>query len=341
MRRAIAPALVAVLALSAPTLPARAADHLKVGTSHISGYAGVPVALARGYFSAQDLDVEMVFFDSSQPISVGVASGDLDFGVSGSSAGFYTLAAQGQLRIIASSAGEMPGFDGMLAVAGAKAWQNGLQSPKDLPGHTIAVTQIGTALHYSVGLMAEKYGFPMSAVTVKPLQSNANVLSALLGGTVDAAVMPVSPVQPAITKGDIHTLVEMSALWSHSAGSGLVTSTKTANDRGDLIRRFLIAYRHGMKDFHDAFTGPGEQRRDGPLAPAILPIMADFARVTPEEFDRTTPYADAQGRVETADMDRQIAWYRAQGLMKADIRVTDIVDARYAIMMPSDPTAPK
>jgi hypothetical protein len=69
--------------------------------------------------------------------------------------------------------------------------------------------------------------------------------------------------------------------------------------------------------------------------------MADFARVTPEEFDRTTPYADAQGRIETADMDRQIAWYRAQGLMKADIRVTDIVDVRYAIMMPADPTATK
>jgi NitT/TauT family transport system substrate-binding protein len=341
MRR-IAAVLVAVLALVCSlTLPARAADHLKVGTSHISGYAGVPVALARGYFAAQGLDVEMVFFDSSQPISVGVASGDLDFGVSGSSAGFYTLAAQGQLRIIASSAGEMPGFDGMLAVAGAKAWQAGLQSPKDLPGHTIAVTQIGTALHYSVGLMAEKYGFPMSAVTVKPLQSNSNVLSALLGGTVDAAVMPVSPVQPAITKGDIYTLVEMSAIWSHSAGSVLFTSTKTTNERGDMIKRFLIAYRHGMQDFHDAFTGPGEQRRDGPLAPVILPIMADFARVTPEEFDRTTPYADAQGRIETADMDRQIAWYRAQGLMKADIRVTDIVDARYAMMMPADPTAPK
>ena len=330
--------LVAALPALFLALPARAADHLKVGTSHISGYAGVPVALARGYFAAQDIEVEMVFFDSSQPISVGVASGDIDLGVSGSSAGFYTLAAQGQLRILASSAGEMPGFDGMLAVAGEKAWRAGLQSPKDLPGHTIGITQIGTALHYTIGLMAEKYGFPMSAVAVKPLQSNFNVLSALLGGTVDAAVMPVSPVQPALTKGDIHTLVEMSALWHHSAGSVLFTSTKIANERGDVLRRFLIAYRQGMKDFHDAFTAPDGQRRDGPLAPAILPIMADFARVTPEEFDHTTPYADAQGRIETADMDRQIAWYRAQGLMKADIRVADIVDARYAILMPQDET---
>src|SRR6185503_17102726 len=78
--------LVAALPALFLALPARAADHLKVGTSHISGYAGVPVALARGYFAAQDIEVEMVFFDSSQPISVGVASGDIDLGVSGSSA---------------------------------------------------------------------------------------------------------------------------------------------------------------------------------------------------------------------------------------------------------------
>ena len=79
---------------------AHAADHIKVGISRISGYPGVPIAIARGYFAAQGLDTEMVFFDSAQPIAVGVASGDLDFGVSGMSAGFYALAAQGQLRFL-------------------------------------------------------------------------------------------------------------------------------------------------------------------------------------------------------------------------------------------------
>jgi hypothetical protein len=56
--------------------------------------------------------------------------------------------------------------------------------------------------------------------------------------------------------------------------------------------------------------------------------------VTQDEFDRTAPYADAQGRMQLADMNRQIAWFRAQGLMKADVHAADLIDMRYAIMMP-------
>ena len=182
----------AIALSSLVVLPAFAADHIKVGISRISGYPGVPIAIARGYFTPQDLDVEMVFFDSAQPIAVGVASGDLDFGVSGMSAGFYALAAQGQLRFLASSSRDMAGFYSLVAVVGRKAWDAGLSSPEDLPGHDIAVTQVGTSLHFSIGMIAERYGFPMSAVTVKPLQSNANVISALTGGTVAAAVLPVN-----------------------------------------------------------------------------------------------------------------------------------------------------
>ena len=318
------------------TATAAHAESIKVGISRISGYPGVPVGIARGYFQQQGLDVEMVFFDSAQPISVGVASGDLDFGVSGSSVGFLTLAAQGQLRVLASSSREVTGFSGLVAVAGKKAWDAGLQSPKDLPGHDIAITQIGTALHYSIGLMAETYGFPMSAVTVKPLQSNANVISALIGGTVAAAVAPVSPVQPAITKGDIKVLLEISDIWHNSSGSLLFTATKIADTRGDLVKRFLVAYREAMKDFHDAFAGPDDQRRDGPLAPVILPIMADFTHVTVEEFDRTAPFGDAQGRIDPIDLNNQIAWFKAQGLLKADVKAEKFIDARYALLMPHE-----
>jgi NitT/TauT family transport system substrate-binding protein len=327
----------AVAALAFP-LPARAADHVKIGTSHISGYPGVPVALARGYFAQQGIEAEIVFFESAQPISLGVASGDIDFGVSGMSAGFYSLASQGQLKLIASSSRDMPGFFSLVAVASDKAWRAGLQSPKDLPGHDIGVTQIGTALHYSIGMMASKFGFPMSAVTVKPLQSNPNVMSALLGGTIDAAVLPVSPVQPAIGRGDAHVLAWMGDVARSSSGAALFTSTKTANERGDLIRRFLIAYRQGLKDFHDAFADANDHRRDGPLAATILPVMAEFTHVTPEEFARATPFSDPQGRLDPIDIDQQIAWYKSQGLLKADVKAADIVDKRYALIMPHEET---
>ena len=101
-----------------------------------------------------------------------------------------------------------------------KAYDAGLKTAKDLPGHAIGVTQVGTSLQYSIGLVAEKFGFPMSAITIKPLQSNSNVISALTGGTLDAAVLPDTPALSPIQKGDIKVIGwcgDLAPGWSGSA----------------------------------------------------------------------------------------------------------------------------
>jgi NitT/TauT family transport system substrate-binding protein len=295
----------------------------------------VPIAIERGYFKEQNLDAEMVFFDSAQPISVGVASGDVDFGVSGLSAGFYSLASQGQLKIIAASAGEQPGFYNLTIVASNNAYNAGLKSVKDLPGHNVAITQLGTSLHYSIGLAAEKFGFPMSAITIRPLQSNTNVIAALSGGTIEAAVMPSTPTLNPVSKGEIKRVAWVGDVTPDWMGAALFTGTKTANERGDLVNRFLIAYRRGMHDYHDAFATTEDKRKDGPDAPAVLKIMSDFAGVPAEVIDAATPYVDRDARVNVGDVAHQIDWYSSQGLLKGKVKAEDIVDKRYATTTPA------
>jgi len=311
------------------------AESVKIGLSKLISYPGVPIAIQRGYFKEQNLDAEMVFFDSAQPISVGVASGDIDFGVSGLSAGFYSLAAQGQLKIIAASAGEAPGFYNLTFVASNKAFDAGLKSVKDLPGRNVAITQLGTSLHYSIGLAAEKYGFPMSAVNIRPLQSNTNVIAALSGGTVDAAVMPSTPTLNPVAKGEIKRVAWVGDVTPDWMGAALFTGTKTANERGDMVKRFLVAYRKGTRDYHDAFSTPDEKRKDGPDAPAMLKLLSDFAGVPEKAIDATTPFIDRDARIDVGDVAHQIAWYSAQGLLKGEIKAEDLVDMRYATTMPA------
>lgn len=328
--RGILCSIVAMAILASASVGAQA-ETVKVGITKLLGYAGVPIADARGYFKAEGIDVKMVEFHSATPIGVAVASGDVEFGVSGMSAAFYTLAAQGQLKIIASSSGDHPGFYNLVVVVSNKAWDAGLTSGKDMPGHDIAITQVGTSLHYSIGLLAKRYGFPMSAVQVKPLQSNPNVVSALKGGTIDAAVMPTSPVVPLVAKGEIHRLGYVGEITDGFSGSMLFTATKIANENPQLVKRFLAAYRKGMRDFHDAFVGADGTRKDGPLTPTILAIMSKFTGVAEKQLDQAVPYLDPQGRVDTADVARQIAWYKSQNLLKGDVRAERLIDARYAI----------
>jgi NitT/TauT family transport system substrate-binding protein len=334
--RLVAWFILGLMAVSGVGLAPAQAESVKVGLSKLVSYPGVPIALARGYFKQQGLDVQMVFFDGAQPISVGVASGDIDFGVSGLSASFYTLAAHGQLKLIASSAGEAAGgFYNLTFVASNKAYDAGLKSVKDLPGHDVAIVQVGTSLHYAIGLAAEKYSFPMSAVNIRPLQSNTNVIAALSGGTVDAAVMPSTPTLNPVAKGEIKRVAWVGDVTPDWMGAALFTGTKTANERGDMVKRFLVAYRHGTRDYHNAFSTPDEKRKDGPDAPAMLKILSDFAGVPEKAIDAATPFIDRDARINVRDVAHQISWYSAQGLLKGEIKAEDLVDMRYAITTPA------
>lgn len=327
---AVAAAALAVTISAGPTR----AESIKVGLSKLLSYPAVPIAIDRGYFKEQGIDAEMAYFDSAQPVAVAVASGGVDFGVAGLSAAFYTLAGQGQLRMIAASGYEQPGFYNIVLLGSLKAYAAGLKSPKDLPGHAVAVTQLGTSLQLNLGRLAEKFGVDLKTIEIKALQSNSNVVSSLIGGTIEAGIIPATPALPLIDKNEVKVLSWVGDDAPGNTGSAAFTGTKTTNERGDLVKRFLVAYRKGMKDFHEAFTDANGKRKDGPTAPAMLAFLSTFTGMAPDTIAKATPYVDAQGRVDMKDIRSQIAWYTAQGQIRGEVKAEELVDSRYAIPLP-------
>jgi NitT/TauT family transport system substrate-binding protein len=255
-------------------------------------------------------------------------------GIAGMTASFYTLAAQGHLLLLGTSSSEAPGFHALAYLTSNASHDAGLTTAKDFPGHTIAITQVGTGLHYAIGLAAEKYGFPMSAITVRPLQSNSNVIAALAGNTVDAAVLPSGPAIAAERSGKaklIGWVSDVGVEWT--TGSAIFTSTKLADGNADMMKRFLAAYRHGMNDMHNAFAGPGGKRQYGADQPAVLAIIARFTGLAPEEILRGVAYSLRDGRISAEDVDREISWFRSQNLLKGDVSAKALIDTRYALLL--------
>jgi NitT/TauT family transport system substrate-binding protein len=326
--------LLALIAMAAGLVSPARAESIKVGLSKQIGFPGVPIGVARGYFKEQGLDVEMVNFDSAQPAAVAVASGDIDFGTVGMSAAFFALAAQGQLKLIASSGGNAPGYFNLAFIGSNKAWDAGLKTVADIKGRSVAISQVGTALHYTVGEAARHYGFSIDDVAVKPLQSTSNCLAAVTGGTVDASVVPGITVAGPVSRGEFHLLAWAGDIAPIPAGNAVFTSTKHANEDGELVKRFLIAYRHGTRDFADAFIGPDGKHRDSPDAPAVLEIMSKFTGAPAATIAKTIAFVEPQSRIDKASIVDQIAWYKSQNLLKANVSADEIIDMRYATLMP-------
>src|ERR1700748_2824816 len=241
----------AVLVLMATLGSVRADDLLKakVGVLRLSSSAPVFIAQDKGYFKEAGLDVELKFFDAAQPIAVATTSGDIDFGITAFTAGLYNLAGKGTLKVIGGMSREKAGYPLIGYFASNAAWNAGLKTPKDLAGKRIAVTQVGSSFHYSIGLLADKYGFKLSDVKIVPLQSLSNAAAALKGETVDAALLPISTARKLMDDGGAKLLGWVGGETPWQLGA-VFASPKTLANKA-LVTKLLCAPGRAGRAYHD------------------------------------------------------------------------------------------
>jgi NitT/TauT family transport system substrate-binding protein len=321
------------LVFSAAT--ARAAlTEIKIGVLKVGATGPVYVGLAHGYFTQEGLNPELVYFGAGSDVAEAVVAGSIDVGVTGLTAGLYNLAAKNQIRVISGLHREWPGFHELGYFASPHSWAMGWRTFKDFPGHSVAITTIGSTTHYALGLLAEHEGFKLSDVQPLPMQQIPNSGSALIGNKADFGLLP-STFSAAVAKagGGLVAWVGDVTPWQIGA---VFTATKTADTQRDMLARFLAAMRQSAHDYYDAFTTSDGKRHDGPTARAILDIISKQLDEPLARLDNEVPYIDPQMRIDLADIDHQVAWYSEHHMIKAPMTAKQVVDLRYASPMPPD-----
>ena len=325
--------LVAALALLAPS--ARAGEPIRIGVVRSMGGSPSIIAKEKGFFAAEGLDAELTLFDSAQPIAVAVASGDCQFGATGMTAAFFNLASQGVLRILGAGTWEHAKFHSVGMVVSNQAHAAGLRAFKDLGGHSIGITQLGSPLQYFALQIAEKYGIDGKSLRFLALQSNGNVASSIAGNQVDAAVQTAAPISAIVEKGDGKLLGWTADELPPRQGEAVFTATAVANARPETVKHFMAALRRADRHLHDAFVDEKGQRREGAAAEEALTIVAKYLDQPLAAIRPGMPYFDPEARTAVKDIAALMAWYKAQGMMKGDATAEALIDRRYAIEMPA------
>jgi NitT/TauT family transport system substrate-binding protein len=328
-------AIAFLLAAAVVAAGSARAEAIKIGSVRVAAFAPVFIAQEKGYFAAEGVPAQLVFFEAAQPVAVATVSGGIDFGVAAMTGGFYNLAGQGALRLIAAANREHPGFETQAFLVSDKAFQGGLKTLKDLPGHSFAVTGPGGPPVYVVGgVLAEKLSFDFKMIKLVSLNTMPNINSALAGGQVDFTLSSIlGAMGEYVAQKKVHLLgwVGDVAPWQFGA---VFTATKTANDRHDLVERFLRAYVKGARDYHDAVTGPGETRKDGSDTKATVAIIAKYIEQPAATVAKGLPYVDAEARLDVKDILHQVSWYKTRGLVKEQVDGDKIIDKRYVKPLP-------
>ena len=302
-----------------------------VGALALSSSGPIFIAKAKGYFEKEGLDVDVKMFTSAQQVPVAVASGDVDFGVTGLTAGFYNLASKGAVTIIAAQSRDEPGFPLSAYMATNAAYDAGLKTPADLKGKRIAITTVGSTFHYMIGLLAQKHGFTVKDVTMVPLQDVPKMVAAFKGGQVDAIIAPSTVSRQLATDGAGKILgwVGDETPWQLGA---LFTAPKTMKDRRPLVEKFMRAYKTALAEYHAAFNGKDAQGKmvKGPGYDELLSIIADATKQKPEIVAAGLPYVDPQARLLVDDVVNQVKFWQSEGQVDKSLDPKSVMDLSVA-----------
>ncbi len=321
-----------LLGLAAFVTAAHAADKIVVGALRFTSHSPSFIAYERGYFKDAGLDVEFKFFQAAQPMAVAIASGDVDFGVTAVTAGLFSLAEKGAVKIIGGALHEDPKIDGSAILASMKAYEGGLKTPADIKGHSFAITQTGSSFHYMLARVGQREGFSTRDVRLVPLHKVGAIIGALKTGQVDSWII-VPHIAKALDGAKKARIIGWVNRYAPDYQVTVITAAARDLKKRDLVKRFLAAFSRGAADFNaglvDKTKGEDEAARlvalihkyvyaSKPLEKAAKSIRNGAMRISPNAQLDMRSIAD------------QLRWFQSQGMVKPSVKVEDLVDSTFA-----------
>ncbi|HYZ63110.1 MAG TPA: ABC transporter substrate-binding protein [Acetobacteraceae bacterium] len=337
--------VIAVLVAMALGHASVAAEKLRIGLLHTLSPAPLYLAMARGYFAGEGLDARFSFFEAAQPIAAAAVAGDIDVGVTALTGGFFNLAGRGALKVIGGGLHEEKGFEGTALLVSKKAFDAGLTSPAQLAGHSLGITQYGSSFHYMAGRIAGREGIDLKQVTLRPLQTIGNMVAAVGTGQVDATMAIASMAKPLEASGDAKIIAWVGDLVPYQITAVFAPSRMTT-DHADALRRFAAAYQHGVADYREAFLrrdAEGRPIHDGKTDAAIADIQRYVFTGDPAAREKILDgvgYYNEGGALDVRDVEAQLRWFVAQGLVKPGVEPSEVIDTRFLPTLPSPGPSP-
>ncbi len=304
---------------------AAGAPRVKVGVLKLTSSAPLFLGVDKGYFRKAGLEPELVFFQAAQPVAVAVASGDLDVGATGLTAGHYNIVAGGEkMWVVADKGREWPGYP----LTALVVQRDGpIQSVRDLRGRKVALTQIGSTFHYMLGRLLEREGLSLADVEPVPLRTLVAMAEALQGRRVDAMLIPQPFAGTAVDKGFGRILFWVGDRLPYQVAA-VFYSKSFARDR-DRAVAFMTAYARAARYYFDAVLARKAGKPAVPGYDEVVAITARYTGASPEIVRAGFPYQDRDGRLDVADVGRQLAWYHKAGMITAALQPPDLVDGSF------------
>lgn len=315
--------------------PAAAQERVVIGTQRLTDNGALFLAAAGGYFKDEGIDLGMTAYDSDQAVAETLASGTTDFGLAGFTPAAFNFAGKGAIKAIAAQTREKRYYEGAEVVVSNVAFNKGLQKFEDMAGKTVAIVALGSASHYQLEQVARIKRIDINRITVKPMQTLDAIARAIATNQVDAAIMPAPHTRELLAANQAKLVGWYSELDEQQFGALFVSSKMIATRRA-VVDKFVRAYRRGVADYGAALLRKDRNSKrtadikSHEAATTIARyVYPDRGEGGAAAVEASAYFIDPQAQLDVADIERQIAWYKAQGRIDKNVSVRDVVDPSF------------
>lgn len=297
---------------------------VSLGMLRLTSSAPLFIAMDKGFFAEEGIEIEPQWFDAAHPIAVSTASSKVDVGATGITASLYNMVANGQkLGIVSDKGREQKGYSSSALLVTADNYNAGVKSLKDLKGKRIGITQKGSTFHYMLGRMLETQGMSLNDVEIVPLNKLSAVMAALESKQIDGCILN----EPNITKvqkaGYGKLVVQVGDVIPYQT-SAIFYSPEFMNKK-DAAVRFMRAYNKACNYYYEAAV----EKKDPKKLDEVVNIVAKYVKAPAEDIKAGLPYIDKDGKLLVSDIETQIKWYTANNMISGKLEAKDVANTSF------------
>lgn len=283
------------------------------------------LALERGYFAAEGLDVELIRTQAAGEAIPQLATGGLDVAMGSVAAGFYNAVARGaEVRVVADSSSTLPGFPLYSLVVRKDLVDSGrVRDWADLKGLRIANVAEGNGLHRGIDEALRKGGGSIADIEMV-LMPTPDMIAAFANRAIDAAPL----FEPYAAQGEEQGVLvrwrRSDDIFTQLQGGAMLYSPLFIQQQPEAAQRLVYAYLRGIRDYNDAFT----KNRDRAEVSAI--IVRNVGLRDPAIMDKVYPPGiNPDGYVDAVSLRDNQEWFAQQGLVQTQIDMDRVIDNRF------------
>lgn len=318
-----APAATATKPAPSPTV---APTTLKFALVEVLSNAPVFIAMERGYFKEQGINIELVPVVSTGTAFPTMGTGALDFTITSLGPALMNAVERGvDLRIIADAGRSKPDWEFIWFALRKDLADSGVKSAADLKGTKMGITSKGSMSELSVQLLLEKEGLKSDYLEMVATQIT-DQMAAIGNKSLAAAYMLEPTMAQAVRQGLVTKWKPLSSLHGGSLQASVLLIGTNMMKNKDLGQRFMIGYLKGVRDYVKAFGASKQGRAE------TVSIITKYSAVkdVPLYDLMEMPYMDVNGDPDMKSLGIQYDFYVQQGMYTGKLDYKDVIDTSYA-----------